>query len=297
MFKPSDLDKETDFVKSIFTKLFKDLDSNVSDVDFTNRREKIKFLKRVKEIFRDGGVEFQSQLLSKIDENYKEAVQEAKDLLDNAELPTEGSFRVPSKKVVDFLLSIEGLKETVQDEVQQSFSYAFVDFSTRINLIEKEVKNKILSEIGSSSILGKARDEIALEIQKILEQSKVTGFSYLNKNNKNINISLEAYSKSLTQQSIISGRAIGTTQEAVSRGHDLLQVSKHSDQSPMCQPYSGQVVSITGSNPDYKSLEEITFKGKYVKGGGIFHRNCRHSLNIYIPTNIKFNDAGELADE
>lgn len=61
-----------------------------------------------------------------------------------------------------------------------------------------------------------------------------------------------------------------------SYGFDLAIISSHAGACPLCEAWQGVVVSVSGENPDYPSLEEA-------EGEGVFHPRCLHHLSTYYP--------------
>ena len=59
-------------------------------------------------------------------------------------------------------------------------------------------------------------------------------------------------------------------------GEDLVKVSTIGTTCPICQRWQGVVLSISGNHPKYHSVEEA-------KASGLFHPNCKHTFNMYIP--------------
>lgn len=57
---------------------------------------------------------------------------------------------------------------------------------------------------------------------------------------------------------------------ALDVGADLVQVSSHNTDTPLCQEFEGKIYSISGKDPDFPALEEIP----------PFHPNCLHSLTV-----------------
>lgn len=59
-------------------------------------------------------------------------------------------------------------------------------------------------------------------------------------------------------------------------GEDLVKVSTIGTTCPICQRWQGVVLSISGNNAKYHSLEEA-------KAAGLFHPSCKHTLVMYVP--------------
>ena len=73
-----------------------------------------------------------------------------------------------------------------------------------------------------------------------------------------------------------TGRAAiqGHIDRQLEYGRDLVLISSHSG-CPLCQPWDGQVLSISGNSMEYASLDDA-------RGAGLFHPNCRHSMTGYV---------------
>jgi len=59
----------------------------------------------------------------------------------------------------------------------------------------------------------------------------------------------------------------GTANRLAEQGHDLIKVSTHRGACPLCEPWQGKILSITGKTKGYPTLEEA-------KADGLFHPNC-----------------------
>jgi hypothetical protein len=82
----------------------------------------------------------------------------------------------------------------------------------------------------------------------------------------------------------ITARARNTAREMefLAHGQDLVQTSSHWPTCPKCAPWNGVIVSLTGTDENYPSMETA-------RNEGLFHANCLHSFSIYIPG---FSDEG-----
>lgn len=57
-------------------------------------------------------------------------------------------------------------------------------------------------------------------------------------------------------------------------GEDLAMISQHEDACPMCVPWEGKVVSLSGETPGYPSMQEAI-------AAGLFHPRCLHNIGAY----------------
>lgn len=77
--------------------------------------------------------------------------------------------------------------------------------------------------------------------------------------------------RATTGRASVSGHA----DSLEANGQDLVIVSDAPEECEICRPWEGQVLSLSGSDPNYPSLAEG-------EADGLFHPNCRHRLGIYI---------------
>ena len=99
---------------------------------------------------------------------------------------------------------------------------------------------------------------------------------------------LESYVEMATRTG--SGHAMleGRLQTYQAAGRDLVIVSDAPEECPVCRPFEGQVLSISGADKDHQSLASA-------RAAGLFHPGCRHDLRPYIPGLTK--RFGHTADE
>ena len=58
-------------------------------------------------------------------------------------------------------------------------------------------------------------------------------------------------------------------------GRDLVYVSGHEESCPICDPWEGEILSISGEDERYPSVADA-------EADGLFHPNCAHNLTAYI---------------
>lgn len=87
---------------------------------------------------------------------------------------------------------------------------------------------------------------------------------------------MAAYAEMATRT--VAGRAAlqGHVDRQTEAKRDLIIVSDHMGTCPVCAPWQGKVLSISGQTPGYTTLGEA-------KAAGLFHPNCVHTLTGYIP--------------
>jgi hypothetical protein len=75
----------------------------------------------------------------------------------------------------------------------------------------------------------------------------------------------------------------GHIDRQVELGYDLVKVSSHNASCPICAPWAGKILSITGKTKGYPTIEEA-------KLAGLFHPNCKHTVYAYYPEIYKDNE-------
>ena len=75
-----------------------------------------------------------------------------------------------------------------------------------------------------------------------------------------------------------SGRAAieGFVTTVAANEHDLMIVSDVPEECELCRDWEGRVLSISGADPRYPSIDAA-------RGDGLFHPGCRHSLGVFVP--------------
>jgi hypothetical protein len=87
-------------------------------------------------------------------------------------------------------------------------------------------------------------------------------------------VSTEAYSEMVARTTLGNSARQGALNRSAEMGNDLVRMSTHARSSPMCEPWEGEVYSLSGTSDKYTDLQTAI-------DGGAFHPNCKHSLNPY----------------
>ena len=111
--------------------------------------------------------------------------------------------------------------------------------------------------------------------QKMLNEMSAKGItSFVDKAGRSW--SLSSYAE-MCARTVSSHAALqGHIDRQLEVGEDLVKVSSIGTTCPVCQRWQGVVLSISGKSPKYHSLGEA-------KSAGLFHPNCKHTLEMYIP--------------
>ncbi len=129
--------------------------------------------------------------------------------------------------------------------------------------IESVVSNKI----GFNTIKQSAK-----RIREELAFRGITGF--VDKAGRKWNMKTYAEMAARTVSAEATRR--GQWNEFLEHGEDLVQVSSHSSECPLCAPWEGAILSISGKTKGYPTVADAA-------AAGLWHPNCLHSTALYVP--------------
>lgn len=136
-----------------------------------------------------------------------------------------------------------------------------------------DIYRSIQAEVASTLLTGvETRKQIAKKMLNNLANNGITGFIDKSGRNWSMDAYVEMTTRTVTAQATLQGHA-DRQKEA---GRDLIIISDHAGECPLCRPWENKILSLTGKTPGYKTLEQA-------KNAGLFHPNCRHTLTGYIP--------------
>jgi Phage minor capsid protein 2 len=277
---------DVELIVKIFEDAEKEILKEIEGKNLWRDSDRVQMMKQIKGILVDLEKKSNSSAEPLISKYYNEATQQVDDIVGKS-----GVFQLIDKSAVEFVIA--SLPEIVSEHttgVKNLLSGAYSQIESSLNIVKKELRQELISQVATSKIKGESRSKLVkkleLKLRERLEKG-VTGFIVPTKTGV-MNLSVKAYIHGLTQQTLITSSQSATIKRASELDQDLVRISTHANPSRMCANWAGQIVSITGKTQGYKTLKQATFNGKY-KRGGIGHRYCRHSLTVYIESKVKFN--------
>lgn len=88
------------------------------------------------------------------------------------------------------------------------------------------------------------------------------------------------YAEMATRTGMMNASLAGYTQEALAHDEDLVIISEHMDECPLCAPWERRVLSLTGAQRDHPDCTGTLFEAR---DAGLFHPNCLHAMTVYVP--------------
>lgn len=87
---------------------------------------------------------------------------------------------------------------------------------------------------------------------------------------------VESYAEMATRTAAGRAQVAGALDRLSAAGRDLVIVSDAPQECPLCRPWEGRVLSISGGDPERPSVATAV-------AAGLLHANCRHSLAAWVP--------------
>jgi hypothetical protein len=162
-----------------------------------------------------------------------------------------------------------------QQAAQVLAENAYQRFEDVVQVIGRQV-NDIYRELALENVRGTVVGydtwkQTARRYRDQLAERGVTGFKDRTGRMWNMRTYTEMHARTVCMEAHLQG----TANRLVEQGHDLIKVSTHRGSCPLCEPWQGKVLSITGKTKGYPTLEEA-------KAAKLFHPRCRHAYGLYI---------------
>jgi len=168
-------------------------------------------------------------------------------------------------KDIDIPLSVQRIVTEAKIALTQS--------NVKILRTTMDAYRDIIAESTTGILVGTdTRRQAAQKALNKFANQGITGFTDRAGRNWDMSSYVEMATRSASGRAAIQGHIDRQVQE----GRDLVVISDHPSECPLCRPYEGEILSISGNNPEYGALDTAV-------SNGLFHVNCRHSLTGYIP--------------
>lgn len=128
-----------------------------------------------------------------------------------------------------------------------------------------------LENVRASTIGYQSWQKVARNYREQLADQGVTGF----KDSRGRRWNMSTYAEMVARTTTMEAHLEGTKTRLLENGHDLVQISEHSNPCPKCKAWEGRVISLSGEDKDHPSLDDA-------KAAGLFHPRCRHGYGLYI---------------
>lgn len=172
----------------------------------------------------------------------------------------------------------------------ESLSYVgqrYRDMVARAQVISKMTENHILGTMAAQLTIrdvtlqtitdaflqGKTRQQASTAFIQNLEAEGIT--SFIDKAGKKWN--MDTYAEMVARTTSQEAQRHGTQNRIMEHGYDIVEISWHTGACPLCTPWQGKLVSLTGTTPDMPTMTDAMETG-------LWHPNCGHAVLPHITT-------------
>lgn len=173
--------------------------------------------------------------------------------------------------------------EALSQETYSTIAAGMVGIKNNaVRIINNATREGIFNKIASGQITGETGKEIQKRIADELRRSGISAL--VDRGGKTWD--LRRYGEMLARTSLTRAHNSGLSNRMAGGGYDLVMVSSHYTSCDLCAPWQGEILSLGGKSPAFKSLSQA-------EAEGLFHPNCRHT---YSPYHAEFFDKAQIWD-
>jgi hypothetical protein len=155
------------------------------------------------------------------------------------------------------------------DETRNAFAESITAVSRNAqNFVSDALKQQLRAVLADGTLTGEARKTIAKNVVAAMEDAGLGALI----DARGVQWPFERYADMLVRTKAVEARNAGLQDKMLQNGYDLVQVSDHGA-TDVCADWEGEILSISGNTPGYKTTEEA-------EADGLMHPNCRHAYNV-----------------
>lgn len=264
----ANIDRLTQTFKDAYKSIYDEI-STATDFGVANRKA---ILAQIEEILNELGTNAQEFVEKEVTAQYitgaNQAVQQLKNVGADVSV-AEGFNRIHTNAIAALV-----------DDASRAFgeSLTGVDRSAQL-LLGKVSRETMTQKLAEGMIGGKARKEVAKVIKGTLQSQGLDALIDKGGNSW----TLDRYADMLFRTKAVEARNRGLMNRMAENDYDLVQVSAHGA-TDVCGDWEGKILSATGATPGYDTVADA-------EADGLFHPNCRHAINVLIPSLAKETQA------
>lgn len=164
-----------------------------------------------------------------------------------------------------------GTKESIRALVTKTVD-GLHSTHTAIVRTTNDIYRKVVTETEAQVLTGTVtrREAAQICLDKFAAKG-ITGFVDKSKRSWD----LASYTETAVRTGTANAAREGHLNKLVEHGHDLVVISSSPEPCPLCEPYEGEILSISGESDKYDSLDDAI-------ANGLYHGNCTHRAGAYI---------------
>lgn len=142
-------------------------------------------------------------------------------------------------------------------------------------------RDAVVEDVGQVVSGTATRRQVSQRVLDRFARQGITGFV----DNAGRNWQLDTYAEMTARTAAGRAQVQGSLDRYQAAGRDLVIVSDAPEECPVCRPWEGKVLSISGRTPTGTKDGAIAVSGTVAEAvsAGLQHANCRHRLGLYIP--------------
>ncbi|WP_106460151.1 phage minor capsid protein [Anaerococcus sp. Marseille-P3915] len=186
------------------------------------------------------------------------------------------AYRVVNKNLID-LTQNKHAENTINNAVDrlikgnanitQSLGVVCNGENVKLNKFYKDKLNQAAFKVASGAFSGQQ------VVRGLVNDLSESGIRVINYQNSGRNYTVESAAKMLVRTTINQMTGEISLSNAEDMGQDLMEISAHAGARPSHAEWQGQIVSLSGDNDKYLSLDDIG----YGDVAGFMGANCRHN--------------------
>jgi len=253
--------KITNTFKSAYKQIVSEI-STATDFGVKNRRA---ILAQIDVILTTLGTNTQEFLAKELPEYYKSGADDAVKQLSNVGADvgvSEGFNRLHEQAIVALV-----------DDTAKAFGESLTGVGRSADLLlGKTTRETITQKLAEGLIGGNNLKAVKRTIKGILQEQGLDAL----KDKGGHGWTLDRYAEMLFRTKAVESRNRGLVNRMVENEYDLVQVSNHFGACPLCAPWEGKILSLTGVSKGYPTLSDA-------ESGGLFHPNAVLSNSTFTP--------------
>lgn len=272
--KPGEMENLTATFQSAYKSIVDEI-STATNFGVANRKA---ILAQIEAHLKELGANVDETLKEKLTEYYKDGASEAVMQLKNvgAKIPVASGFN---------RIHVDAIQALISD-TSKSFGDSIVGVGRSADLLLGRATRSMLTQKMAKGIIGgDALKQTKNEIKGILAEQGLSAI----KDKSGRAWTLDSYAEMLYRTKVVEARNRGLINRTAENGYDLVQVSDHASSCELCAPWQGEILSLSGDTTEYDG-QEISSLAE-AEAAGLFHPNCRHAINILVPSLAKETQA------
>lgn len=171
--------------------------------------------------------------------------------------------------------------------ITKSLGVVYNGENIKLNDFYKKSLNQAAFQVASGAF---SRQQV---VRNLINNISDSGIRVINYQNSGRNYTVESASKMLVRTTLNQMTGDISLMNAEDMGQDLMEISAHAGARPSHAEWQGQIVSLSGDNDKYLSLDDIG----YGDVTGFMGANCRHNWYPFFEGVSERNWTKEMLDD